>query len=63
MLLDILTIANIKIMRKVIYQVGVDVLGFPIYVEHYIYQDKLKDFEHEKKNHWVGVVETTIKQH
>ena len=50
-------------MRKVIYQVGVDFLGFPVYVEHYIYQDKLKDVQHEKKNHWVRVVEKIIKQH
>jgi hypothetical protein len=50
-------------MRKVIYQVGVDVLGFPIYIEHYIHQDKLKDYKHEKKNHWVAVVEKKNKQH
>lgn len=50
-------------MIKSTYQIGVDILGFPIYVEHYIYQDKLKDVQHEKKNHWVGVVGTIIKQH
>jgi hypothetical protein len=50
-------------MRIAIYQTGVDVLGFPVYVEHHIYQDKLKEVKHEKKNHWVSVVEKFIKQH
>lgn len=31
-------------MRVVTYQVGVDCLGFPIYMEHYVWQHKgLKD--------------------
>lgn len=27
-----------QLFRKVIFQVGVDVLGFPIYMEHYIFE-------------------------
>lgn len=50
---------NIKIMRKVTYQVGVDCLGFPIYVEHYVWQYKgLQD-----KNERVITSQKTVKQH
>jgi hypothetical protein len=45
------------------YQVGVDVLGFPIYVEHHIYRgeaivNKFKPL----KSFWVTVYERIIKQ-
>lgn len=50
-------------MRVVRYQIGVDVLGFPVYMEHYVYQDKLPDHKHHKKNHWVSIIQKIIKQH
>lgn len=63
-MLDTLTIVNIKIMTRVTYQIGVDFLGFPIYVEHYVYRghcevNKFKPL----KSFWVTVVEKIIKQH
>lgn len=50
-------------MRVVSYQIGVDVLGFPIYMQHRIYQDKLPEHRHHKKNHWVSIIQKLIKQH
>lgn len=47
----------------VAYQTGVDVLGFPIYVEHKIYQDELPEHKHNEKKHWVSIIEKIIKQH
>jgi hypothetical protein len=56
------------------YQVGVDVLGFPIYVEHHIiigeskennkikpdnYNNKLKPYT--KK--WISILQKIVKQH
>jgi hypothetical protein len=49
-------------MRVVIYQTGVDVLGFPIYMEHKIYQDQLPEHKHNKKKHWVSIIQKIIKQ-
>lgn len=46
-------------MRIVTYQVGVDCLGFPIYVEHYVCQHKgLQD-----KKERVHTSHKIIKQH
>lgn len=46
-------------MRKVIYQIGVDILGFPIYVEHYVWQHKGLQDRKER----VITANKTIKQH
>lgn len=52
--------------RIIIYQIGVDILGFPIYVQHEIYQDKPpknpKQYDNPDK-WWLKVIETVIKQH
>ena len=50
-------------MRIAIYQIGVDVLGFPIYVEHQIYQDKPTETKNKPKKRFLKVVESIIKQH
>ena len=50
-------------MRIAIYQIGVDVLGFPIYVEHRIHQDKPTETKNEPKKRFLKVVESIIKQH
>lgn len=46
-------------MRVVTYQVGVDVLGFPIYVEHYVWQHK----GHQDKKERVITAHKIIKQY
>lgn len=51
-------------MKKIIsYQIGVDVLGFPVYAQHEIHQDKPSETKNEPKKQWLKVVATTIKQH
>jgi hypothetical protein len=51
-------------MRKVIYQIGVDILGFPIYVEHEIYRGESEGNKFNPvKSFWVTVLEKIIKQH
>lgn len=69
-LLGLDQIENIKIMiitkiqNKASYQIGVDVLGFPIYLEHQIIIGKTT---HNKfnpiKKCWLKVIEKIIKQH
>lgn len=49
--------------NEVAYQIGVDILGFPIYMEHKIYQDRLPEHKHNEKKHWVSVIQKIIKQH
>ena len=51
-------------MIKATYQIGVDILGFPIYVEHCVYRgiaevNKFKPL----KSFWIKVVEKIVKQH
>lgn len=51
-------------MRIAIYQIGVDVLGFPVYVEHTIYQGVSAPLKNPKiKRSWMKVFSKTIKQH
>ncbi|WP_158616086.1 hypothetical protein [Flavobacterium sp. RSP46] len=51
-------------MIKATYQVGVDILGFPIYVEHYVYRGESPTSKlNPAKSFWVSVVEKFIKQH
>ena len=59
---DTLTIVNIKIMI-VEYQIGVDVLGFPIYFRHEIYKGEtnLSKFQPKPKK-WLRVIQSIIKQ-
>lgn len=54
--------ATVKV-RIVQYQVGVDILGFPIYVEHYIYQGSGISKINEKPKCWLSVIHKEIKQH
>lgn len=50
--------------NKVTYQVGVDVLGFPIYVEHHIYTGISNESQYNpRKTFWLKVIEKIIKQH
>lgn len=49
--------------RIIIYQIGVDILGFPIYVQHEVYQDRPTETKKEPKKQWLKVIETVIKQH
>ncbi|KFC59824.1 hypothetical protein [Flavobacterium gilvum] len=45
------------------YQVGVDVLGFPVYAQHEIHQDKPTETKFEPKKRWLKVIQSIIKQH
>lgn len=51
-------------MKIVTYQIGVDILGFPIYWEHRIYEgvgptNKISS----SPKHWVKIIQNLIKQH
>lgn len=49
---------------KVKYQIGVDVLGFPIYVQHHIFTgETTKNKFLPKPKKWLKVIQTIIKQH
>ena len=51
-------------MKIVIYQVGCDVLGFPIYVEHHIYTGETKGSRiNPIKKKWLVIEEKLVKQH
>lgn len=54
---------KLKKNMKVIYQSGVDVLGFPIYVEHYITFGKSNAKFNRKNGFWKSVIQKIIKQH
>ena len=46
------------------YQIGVDVLGFPIYMEHQIFKGETNQNKfHPKPKKWVKVIQKIIKQH
>lgn len=50
--------------RIICFQIGVDVLGFPIYMQHIIHQDKPNKHKQTlKANRWLVVFESLIKQH
>lgn len=50
--------------RSVTFQVGVDVLGFPIYVQHDIYQDNPKLTARQGSGaKWLKVITNFFKQH
>lgn len=44
------------------YQIGVDVLGFPIYTEHPIFYGKTKARFNRKNKEWVSIIQKCIKQ-
>ena len=51
-------------MTLVTFQVGVDVLGFPIYCEHKIYEGTSAPLKNPKiKRNWIRVFQRIIKQH
>jgi hypothetical protein len=54
--------ATVKL-KRVQYQVGVDVLGFPMYVEHFIYQGSGTNKINENPKCWLSVIHKEIKQH
>lgn len=49
--------------KKVTYQVGVDVLGFPIYVEHTVIKGESLSKFNSKPRAWVKLEQKTVKQH
>jgi hypothetical protein len=48
---------------KATYQIGVDVLGFPIYLEHQIIKGKTPSKFNRKEKEFIAVEQKTIKQH
>ena len=51
-------------MKIVQYQIGVDVLGFPVYAQHTIYTGTRKGNKiNPVKKDWITVEEKIIKQH
>ena len=51
-------------MKVATYQIGVDVLGFPIYVQHTIREGNIKQSKFQPKPlKWMNVEAKTIKQH
>lgn len=62
---DIEPIKNIKVMQRTItYQIGVDVLGFPIYVQHEIFHGETNQNKFwPKPKKWLKVIQSIIKQH
>ena len=53
-----------KSQNTVAYQTGVDVLGFPIYMQHTVYSGETKGTKiNPKKEPWITVEEKIIKQH
>mgnify|MGYP003612746956 CR=1 FL=1 len=50
--------------RIITYQIGVDVLGFPIYVQHEIHEGETNQnkFWPKPKKRWLKVIESIIKQ-
>ena len=51
-------------MKQVIFQTGVNVLGFPTYVEHYVYKGESKgNLIKPQKKKWLRVIEKIVTQH
>lgn len=49
--------------RIITYQIGVDVLGFPIYVQHEIHEGETNQNKFwPKPKRWLKVIESIIKQ-
>lgn len=51
----------VKSTRKVSYQIGVDILGFPMYMEHYIIYEVQTNFIKPKRI--LRVIQKFFKQH
>ncbi len=46
------------------YRIGVDILGFPIYVEHHIFRGEITRSKFNPyKTKWVKIIAKIIKQH
>lgn len=53
-----------KLLNTVEYQIGVDVLGFPIYLQHQIKKGETKQSKfYPKPKKWMLVIQKIIKQH
>lgn len=51
-------------MRKAVCQTGVDILGFPIYVQHETYEGETNQTKFwPKPTRWLKVIVSIIKQH
>ena len=51
-------------MTTVQYQIGVDVLGFPIYMQHTIAEGETRQSKfYPKPKRWIKVIQQLIKQH
>ena len=58
------TIYNSKYLKVVTYQIGVDVLGFPVYMEHQVFEGKTDGNKiSSTKQYWLRVIQKIIKQH
>jgi hypothetical protein len=49
--------------KQVRYQTGVDILGFPVYMEHTITIGQSESKFNIKPQTWVAVNQRTVKQH
>jgi hypothetical protein len=51
-------------MKVVSYQIGVDVLGFPVFVQHTIAKGETRQSKfYPKPKPWIKVIQKFIKQH
>jgi hypothetical protein len=51
-------------MKIITYQIGVDILGFPIYMEHTIIQGKTNQSKfYTKPLKWLKCIQKIVKQH
>jgi hypothetical protein len=51
-------------MKTVQYQIGVDVLGFPVFMQHSISEGEIKQSKfYPKPKKWMKIIQKIIKQH
>ena len=50
-------------MKIVTYQIGVDVLGFPVYMEHTVYKGENQSKFYPKPLKWLKCIQKLVKQH
>ena len=49
--------------RKITFQVGVDIIGNPIFITHHIIQDNPNQTNKEPKERFLAVLTSTFKQY
>jgi hypothetical protein len=51
-------------MKVVSYQIGVDVLGFPVFIQHTISEGETRQSKfYPKPKKWMKIIQQIIKQH